>query len=1449
MVFTPKPWWESLKQRELARSGGKRTYYTGPDDGYGRFRPVRAATGSVVTTSASATEIMGDKFAPTASYYGLNIPVSMGKRAILGVPIFAGAVKVIGGQRFIDVAYAFGEPGAPDGELIDLQITKLWVNGELVEERNINLGWNSSGALDYVLYPGYEDQFPDPRIEQWLGVNQTPAFRGLIYIVFRDFPLHQFSSEFAIPFVRAEFVDILDNVMQIEQYSITSPTGPNSPIFSDQVIIPNWERQHVYWFDVQTDLSVVVVAIDMTTGAEISRNTIADSSGVPILDLKITNSVFGAGTQEPSTGFIFTQRGNDNQRPVVVFDPYTGEVLGQFGTGGLGLSDSLTGAAAQQFRAPVSRSNTMTDRVICASTFVREEIGFWRIAANGEVSLAYADGIEGALGDDELSPDFGGDVKDVITGDRISTFNKGYGTVIVARERAIYRITVQEGMTGDGQIIDIDDPVDLTPVHLPPTVNTTALPNAKYSNAYIDIVETNDPTNGIVAATDTMLTTGRLAFNFDLVDFGDLRGVSFQDRAALWYVRYQSDRAFPMFFLDTRTLDNKYEDQENSFFDGRAGFEVAVSDDGVVWTPLKELLSSYSQANQPVPMIGPNANLQIRVAWPNVFRITNEAYLGGTRGPPVRGTYVAFVPEAKDYQNGSVVDTADWFVGGRDGLEANAAAEPVVPDLLVPHMIKLWDVPEGYTTQMTFFCPKSEEIVVFFRSTNPDLPDLGDDYITRLEMKDTIRGVPLPVDPFGDGVNELYTQKLAANMANWDQLHHSWNYSDMGSNTLGYGNSVTEEIILINTATGTSRLYPFGPEWKVFGAGANDPEPLDTQERQVWNGAGNTMISQWADNSIPVGFSPSTMIPFQTEITGYPLSDLLRWMSLRVGYTEDEIDTTSVTDSVIGAILLERVPFRDLMNNIGQAYDFDVFESEGKIKFVKALKGGSFVINFPLVNDDLAAIGGGEGTDQADQAPVAQANRNPANELPNAVEMVYLDINVDYQVSSAFARRTRFPFNTTGNISNDAVKFAVPLVMTADEALLRATRLLYRAWGDTGTVEYRVPTQFLTMEPADIVSVPVDGILYQVKNIETVINADHSVSVTASTVSSDEVDVVTAQNPLQLPQTVGGPSASNLFFMQIPPLNSADVNALVGTGLTAYSAVVSKGQASWVSGKLFFNNNFPAFQLAYENGTSPSASGQALGRLRTGTEGMKDHEEELTVLLSDNDGTFATLTEAQILNLDNLCAYGRPGRWELIQVQTVTQVAGDVFTLSNIVRGLYGTEWMSNHDSGDLFITLDRPPVRPDNYAPYDELGSELLVKAVGAKQDEQLISPETIALNGAFERMLPVTNLKATLNGSDIDITWDRRTRLGGVWVDEVEEVPEESTSSTFELEILGAIGENDPIRLIIDLNDPTYKYLNADILTDFGIVPDTLFLQVFHLSTEVGRNIAEAKELDVLT
>lgn len=86
--------------------------------------------------------------------------------------------------------------GLCEGPIIGVR--RIWVGGNLIYDAGSGdigtlLASNASGS-GFRVYTGSETQMPDPRMQATVGVANTPAYRGLAYIVFEDFDLTNYGN-------------------------------------------------------------------------------------------------------------------------------------------------------------------------------------------------------------------------------------------------------------------------------------------------------------------------------------------------------------------------------------------------------------------------------------------------------------------------------------------------------------------------------------------------------------------------------------------------------------------------------------------------------------------------------------------------------------------------------------------------------------------------------------------------------------------------------------------------------------------------------------------------------------------------------------------------------------------------------------------------------------------------------------------------------------------------------------------------------------------------------------------------------------------------------------------------------------------------------------------------------------------------------------------------------
>ncbi len=165
------------------------------------------------------------------STYGAAVPIVYGAARLAGNIIYMSEVREtlsvykyrVNGQRVRDYTRLYTATFAVafcEGEIPG--IARIWINGKVFADyRTPNspqypvgdwslayVNWQTSLARSQVYFSvhfGSRLQGPDASIAAILGAGETPAYRGVCYIVFRDFPVGEFGG---VPQVEIEIDDI-----------------------------------------------------------------------------------------------------------------------------------------------------------------------------------------------------------------------------------------------------------------------------------------------------------------------------------------------------------------------------------------------------------------------------------------------------------------------------------------------------------------------------------------------------------------------------------------------------------------------------------------------------------------------------------------------------------------------------------------------------------------------------------------------------------------------------------------------------------------------------------------------------------------------------------------------------------------------------------------------------------------------------------------------------------------------------------------------------------------------------------------------------------------------------------------------------------------------------------------------------------------------------------------
>jgi hypothetical protein len=216
-------------------------------------------------------------------------------------------------------------------------------------------------------------------------------------------------------------------------------------------------------------------------------------------------------------------------------------------------------------------------------------------------------------------------------------------------------------------------------------------------------------------------------------------------------------------------------------------------------------------------------------------------------------------------------------------------------------------------------------------------------------------------------------------------------------------------------------------------------------------------------------------------------------------------------------------------------------------------------------------------------------------------------------------------------------------------------------------------------------------------------------------------------------------------------------------------------------------------------------------------------DERNTANVQMHTGTLSTITRAQLLNGGNLAVWGD----EYLQFQRADLIATDIYSLSGLLRGRFGTEqYMGTHTAADRFVLFTANVVRmPDTLS---QLNVPATWRAVTMGQSIDDANDIAFTNTGAGLKPLSVSHLAALDNGDGTyTVQWIRRGRIAGSWRDGVD-VPLSEATESYLVEVNGAI--------VATVSSPT-----ADVTAAPGDV-----VTVYQLSGSVGRGFQASVTLE---
>jgi hypothetical protein len=242
--------------------------------------------------------------------------------------------------------------------------------------------------------------------------------------------------------------------------------------------------------------------------------------------------------------------------------------------------------------------------------------------------------------------------------------------------------------------------------------------------------------------------------------------------------------------------------------------------------------------------------------------------------------------------------------------------------------------------------------------------------------------------------------------------------------------------------------------------------------------------------------------------------------------------------------------------------------------------------------------------------------------------------------------------------------------------------------------------------------------------------------------------------------------------------------------------------------------------------------GTTLNALPAGLTARIDYTRTLDVRM--DYGALASISKDELLGGGNVVAIGSPSAgYELLQFLNATLIAADTYRLSGLLRSQAGSqaEMQVSAPVGSRVILLNAAVLPIGGTLAENALSATW--KIGPASLDAACPSYSVITTSAALKALRPLAPVNPKLKrvASGLQLTCIRQTRVSGdSW--ELPEVPIAEDAESYRLDILSGA----TVKRTVTLAAPNYIYLDADMITDFGVVQSSLTFRIAQISAAFG-------------
>lgn len=547
--------------------------------------------------------------------------------------------------------------------------------------------------------------------------------------------------------------------------------------------------------------------------------------------------------------------------------------------------------------------------------------------------------------------------------------------------------------------------------------------------------------------------------------------------------------------------------------------------------------------------------------------------------------------------------------------------------------------------------------------------------------------------------------------------------------------------------------------------------------------------------------------------TSISTREAIKLLLNRAGLTDDKFDATGTSGVVRGLTITGPTPTIRGLEPILLAQDVVCQENNGQLVFFD--RGRAPTATVP--ESELAAHESGSNNDAAH--PFSMADDVADGDLPKAVTVSFTEPAKDYQQGNQGVIAVH-----TDN--KGVINYDLPIVLSAREARIIASTMLWRRWSERIIVECELPPSYIYLQEEDIISVTYQGAEYfvRIRQVDRGVNFIHKIQGVLQDVDAsngtfrDTTDAECPNNGLP-PQIYLPPTALSLALLDVPGMTSADVQS---PGI--YAALTVESTSPFKGAALYGSSDGTTYNLI-GSANVESDLGLTSDVLADGPLGYIDRASTVTVVMKE--GTLESVTEEQLLTGANRMFIGS----ELIAFKTATLTAPKTYVLSNLLRGLRGTESFTNSHAENEYCVLYSTTTVPFQDLDLSDVGLKIYVKAVpigGLVDDYAAVA---VTFTGATMKQFAPCDLAASRDGSNnATVTWTRRTRaIANI----LRSVPVLASPLQYTIEVLDGSGN---VLRTETASTESWAYSAANQTAD-GLTPgDPINVKIYQMS-DIGR------------